>query len=123
MSTVEKFLSDYTTPTHAIVSCELTFTITDEYTIVGNRLQLEQHTDTQNTLTLAGVNLELLSIFLNNKQLSTAEYTIDALSLTIENLPERFTLDITTKIYPEKNTALEGLFKSGAIYCTQNEPE
>jgi len=28
-----------------------------------------------------------------------------------------------TKIYPQKNTELEGLYKSGGIFCTQNEPE
>lgn len=123
MSSVEKFLSDYITPTHAIISCELTFTITDEYTIVGNRLQLQQQSDSQNTLTLAGVDLELISISLDERQLTSSEYSVDIGLLTLENLPERFTLDITTKIYPEKNTALEGLFKSGAIYCTQNEPE
>jgi aminopeptidase N len=123
MPTIEKFLVDYNSPTHTIVSCELMFTITDEYTIVGNRLQFQQQSDSQNTLTLAGVDLELISISLDERQLTSSEYSVDIGSLTLENLPERFTFDITTKIYPEKNTALEGLFKSGAIYCTQNEPE
>jgi aminopeptidase N len=123
MSTVEKFLSEYRQPTHTIISCELTFTITDICTIVVNRIKLQQNIGSQNTLTLAGVELELLDISLDGRMLSSSEYSTDAESLTLENLPDIFTLSITTKIYPEQNTALEGLFKSGAIYCTQNEPE
>jgi aminopeptidase N len=34
-----------------------------------------------------------------------------------------FTLQIKTKIYPHKNTELEGLYKSNGMFCTQNEPE
>ena len=51
------------------------------------------------------------------------EYILNETSLILQSLPENFTLRIITKIYPESNTALEGLFKSGSIYCTQNEPE
>ena len=123
MSSVEKYLSDYTTPTHLILSCELTFTITDTYTTVENKLQLQKNRDDQDTLTLSGIELELHGISLDGKTLSPVEYTMEHESLTLVNLPDTFTLNITTRIYPEKNTALEGLFKSGTIYCTQNEPE
>ena len=123
MSSVEKYLSDYTTPTHAILSCELIFTITDAYTRVENKLQLQKHPGTENTLVLNGVELELQEISLDGNILASSEYSTDADSLTLVNLPDIFTLLITTRIYPEKNTALEGLFKSGTIYCTQNEPE
>ena len=123
MSSVEKYLSDYTTPTHAILSCELIFTITDAYTTVENKLQLQKHPGTENTLVLNGVELELQEISLDGNILASSEYSTDADSLTLVNLPDIFTLLITTRIYPEKNTALEGLFKSGTIYCTQNEPE
>jgi len=43
--------------------------------------------------------------------------------LTILNVPASFTLKIKNKIYPQNNTELEGLYKSGTIFCTQNEPE
>ena len=38
-------------------------------------------------------------------------------------MPERFTLEIITRIQPEKNTALEGLYVSNHIFCTQCEAE
>ena len=34
-----------------------------------------------------------------------------------------FTLDTTVKIHPETNTALEGLYKSSGMFCTQCEAE
>lgn len=75
------------------------------------------------SLVLDGMDLELIQISLDSRVIFPSEYTVDATSLTLHNLPEICTLYITTKIYPESNTALEGLFKSGSIYCTQNEPE
>ena len=38
-------------------------------------------------------------------------------------MPEEGTLTIKTRIFPEKNTALEGLYRSGGMYCTQCEAE
>ncbi len=123
MNTNEKHLSDYTSPTHSILSCELTFRITEEYTIVKNILHLKRNQDDSNSLVLNGIELELIDISLDGRLLLSTEYTRDTEFLHLENLPEVFTLSIHTKIYPEKNTVLEGLFKSGSIYCTQNEPE
>jgi aminopeptidase N len=36
---------------------------------------------------------------------------------------DSFTLDTTVKIHPETNTALEGLYKSSGMFCTQCEAE
>src|SRR5690606_39641260 len=44
-------------------------------------------------------------------------------SLTIPGLPERCTLQISTRIFPQLNTKLEGLYKSNGIFCTQCEAE
>ena len=43
--------------------------------------------------------------------------------LKIKNLPQSFTLVIENQINPKDNTILEGLYASGDILCTQNEPE
>lgn len=112
MSTIEKFLSEYTPLSYSIISCDLVFTISDEYTIVKNTIHIEKighHTD---ILLLNGVNLELLEISLDGKILDSQKYSIDEEKLIISNLPDSFVLSIVTKIFPETNTALEGLFKS-----------
>ncbi|GAJ70778.1 membrane alanine aminopeptidase N [Vibrio sp. JCM 18904] len=44
-------------------------------------------------------------------------------SLVLTDLPSEFELEIVTKIDPEANTALEGLYKSGGAFCTQCEAE
>ena len=123
MTTMEKFLSDYRVSTHVILSCQLMFTITDDHTIVENTIELQNDRENPSTLVLNGEHLELIDISLDWKTLLDTEYSLDHESLTLKDLPEKFTLKIITKIYPDLNTALEGLFKSGSIYCTQNEPE
>ncbi|MDF1614501.1 M1 family metallopeptidase [Desulfurivibrio dismutans] len=37
--------------------------------------------------------------------------------------PEQCTLETVSRIYPAANTALEGLYRSGPMFCTQCEPE
>lgn len=123
MSTIEKFLREYTPLSYSIISCDLVFTISDEYTIVKNTIHIEKIGQHNDILLLNGVNLELLEISLNGTILDSQKYSIDEEKLTIVDLPDSFVLIIVTKIFPETNTALEGLFKSGSIYCTQNEPE
>src|SRR5690606_9642247 len=67
--------------------------------------------------------LELMSVMLNGEILQAEAYAVDAESLTIFNTPENLNLAIMTKIKPEENTALEGLYRSRTMYCTQCEAE
>jgi len=116
------YLKDYTKPAFKIVSVNLTFELFEEETIVTNVmkfLKLENVKD----LRLNAEELELLELSLDDVCVSEENYTIDEESLKIFNVGESFTLKIVNKIYPHKNTELEGLYKSGAIFCTQNEPE
>jgi aminopeptidase N len=123
MPTEEKFLKDYISPFYTIDSCNLTFTITDSFTQVDNFLTFHKNTDSNEDLVLDGVDLELLKIVLDGKELENDTYSITEESLILKDLPNSFNLLIVTKIFPEKNTALEWLYKSAGIYCTQNEPE
>jgi chemotaxis signal transduction protein len=68
-------------------------------------------------------DLTLLALSMNGQRLPEPYYTVDAESLTIHEVPERFTLEIVTRIQPERNTALEGLYVSNHIFCTQCEAE
>ena len=43
--------------------------------------------------------------------------------MIFSELPEEFSLQTKVRIYPQKNKALEGLYKSGQIFCTQCEAE
>ena len=46
-----------------------------------------------------------------------------AKTLTVFDVPAQCRVQVVTRIVPEQNTALEGLYKSGTMYCTQCEAE
>ncbi len=82
---------------------------------------------TASTLRLDGQELELVSVAVDGRLLTSNEYQTDDDSLTLFDLPESCELTIVTRIHPEQNVALEGLYKSGGrsggMYCTQCEAE
>ena len=69
-------------------------------------------------LFLNGVNLELISISIDGVQ---PNYQLIDEGLEISDLADEFTLEITTRIHPEKNTSLNGLYQSSGNFCTQCE--
>jgi aminopeptidase N len=117
------FLKDYRAPDFTIIECSLEFDIFEEYTIVRNSMLIQQLCNEINELRLDGVALELLSLSCNGEKVPSDMQKIDHESLTIYNVQSLFTLELETKIYPQNNTELEGLYKSNGMFCTQNEPE
>ncbi|WP_418641190.1 aminopeptidase N [Sulfurimonas sp. ST-27] len=118
-----KYLKDYKKPAYAIESVDLLFELFEEETLVTNTMQIKKIDASVNDLTLDAVNLELLELSLNALKLQESRYIIEEEHLTVLNVPDAFELKIKNKIYPQDNTELEGLYKSGDIFCTQNEPE
>ena len=118
-----KYLKDYKKPDFKIGSIHLTFDIRDGATTVRAKTVFERVNAAAKNLVLDGQNLGLKSVAMNGEALSSNRYVADADTLTISDVPDKFTLDIVTEIFPEKNTALEGLYSSSGNYCTQCEPE
>jgi len=120
-------LADYRPPDFLIDSVELEFDLGDTETRVKSHLTLRRNPDakTPNTpLHLDGDELELVAISLDGKPLAPGDYHLEpGGALVIPQTPDAFALDITTRIHPERNTALSGLYMSGGNYCTQCEPE
>ncbi len=117
------YLKDYKKPTFEIQSVELAFDLFEEFTLVTNVMKMKKLDENEKNLKLDAVGLELKELWLNDLRLKETRYVIDEESLTILNAPSKFTIKIVNKIYPQNNTELEGLYKSGSIFCTQNEPE
>lgn len=117
-------LADYKPADYLIDTTDLIFEILPEHVEVTATLRLRANymAEQVRPLVLNGEQLELMSIALNQQELNSTEYIIDEHSLTIPTPPEQFTLTIKTKIYPQKNQALMGLYQSQGIYCTQCEP-
>lgn len=120
------YLKDYQPPVFLIDSVDLKFDLFDDYVDVVSHLVIHRNpnnTAKGNTLFLNGDELELRSIFLDGVQLVADKYHISEEALVIENVPDSFELDIETRIYPQKNTALSGLYYVANTYCTQCEAE
>ena len=74
-------------------------------------------------LVLHGQELELVSVAINDQAVAPSDYQLDDHGLTLHPQVAEFELAITTRIEPQNNTALEGLYKSGGMFCTQCEAE
>ncbi len=120
------YLKDYQAPDYLIDETHLTFELFEDHSLVHAQLILRRNPARGAglpPLVLDGQQLELLSVQLDDRPLGAGEYQVDADSLTLQPNAERFVLDTSVKIHPETNTALEGLYKSGTMFCTQCEAE
>lgn len=116
--------SDYRPSAFQVDHVHLQFDLQSDHCIVQSKIDFTRVNDQDASLILDGENLELLEIRLDGKVLTDKDYKFNPESLQIlKRLPEKFTLQIATKIYPQKNTALEGLYESQGIFCTQCEPQ
>ncbi|NLO78883.1 MAG: aminopeptidase N [Xanthomonadaceae bacterium] len=114
---------DYTPPAYLIDDVRLEFELGEQETLVHSELTLRRNGTHDRPLVLDGQDLQLLSVAVDGVPLPEERYQLGPESLTIPGLPERCTLQISTRIFPQLNTKLEGLYKSNGIFCTQCEAE
>ncbi|MGV2929620.1 aminopeptidase N [Vreelandella venusta] len=119
------YLSDYQPPAYQVTHTELTFDLDPAATRVKARLQIERHpsTDSQAPLVLNGEHLTLISLAIDGSPVSDTAYQLTDEVLHIADVPETFILESEVEISPSSNTALEGLYQSNGMYCTQCEAE
>jgi aminopeptidase N len=120
-------LADYRPPDFLIDTVDLDFDLGAAETRVKSRLRLRRNpwsADRQAPLRLDGDTLELVSLALDGAPLGENRYRLTPEGgLELPDAPDAFMLEIETRIAPEKNTALSGLYMSGGNFCTQCEPE
>jgi len=118
-------LADYKVPDFFIDKTELNFQLGELATIVTSRLVMRRNPEgvLNAPLVLNGEQLELKQLMLDGIILTPESYRLDAVSLTLDNLPDQFEIQCTTLIKPQKNTSLDGLYKSSGMFCTQCEAE
>ncbi|MGB5885955.1 MAG: aminopeptidase N [Acinetobacter venetianus] len=115
------YLKDYQKPSFLVESINLDIQVYDDHTIVDSTLVMKRQA--AGALTLLGRDLELKSIQLNGQMLSADQYVLDSEQLQITDAPDEVILQTQVIIHPESNTQLEGLYKAGDLFVTQNEPE
>ena len=118
-------LKDYRPPTYLVDTTELCFRLWEDHALVEARLRLRRNPEAQSEsgLLLHGEELELLRLELDGRALDEGDYRRNHEQLLLDDCPARFELFIRTRIRPRDNTALEGLYQSRKLFCTQCEAE
>ena len=118
-----KYLKDYTAPEFQIERVDLDFDLRDGVTHVRSTLSVSRQGDGGAPLKLDGHDMTLTSVAIDGVTLTSDQYLLTDHHLTILQVPDRFELVIENDIDPGTNTALEGLYVSKGMYCTQCEAE
>src|SRR5690349_8757062 len=108
------YLKDYAPPAFRVEAVELDIDIREDHALVRAKLELRRNAP--GPLVLDGDELELVSI-------SVKDYELTPEKLTIANPPDAFALETVTRIVPQKNTKLEGLYATKHGFVTQCEAE
>ncbi|MGD9918115.1 MAG: aminopeptidase N [Paenirhodobacter sp.] len=119
------YLADYRPFPFALERVSLRFRLAPEATRVQAELHLTPR-EAGAALVLDGEELKLIALAIDGADLKPADYLLTETGLTIHPaaLPEgAFTLTTEVEIAPALNTALEGLYMSNGMYCTQCEAE
>ncbi|NSY39199.1 aminopeptidase N [Leisingera sp. ANG59] len=115
------YLKDYTPFGFDVESVHLTFRLAPETTRVLSRIRFAPKPDAADkTFFLYGEELQLISAKIDG-QAVTPELVDGGLKCAVPSAP--FTWEAEVEINPAGNTALEGLYMSNRMYCTQCEAE
>lgn len=120
------YLKDYRSPDFKIESVDLRVELYEDKAIVHSELKLCRNSSQgrhQRPLVLDGEELKLISIHLDGQPLQSHQYHLEDNQLTLNDVPDLFSLKTVTEIYPQKNTALSGLYRSEKLFCTQCEAQ
>jgi aminopeptidase N len=121
------YLKDYQVPAFIIETTDLDIRIGDEYTSVVARLKVRRNpasSEPSSELVLqGGKDIKLQEVMRDGLILDNANYDLEGSVLSIHQCPETFELTTECLIQPQLNESLEGLYKSGGMYCTQCEAE
>ena len=115
------FLSNYMAPGWHVESVNLTFKLAPEATRVISRIAFTPNPDAPaQPFMLHGEELTLISAAIDGVAVSP---DLTAAGLTCDVPDGAFIWEAEVEIAPVKNTALEGLYMSNGMYCTQCEAE
>ncbi|MEP2642009.1 aminopeptidase N [Roseobacter sp.] len=114
------YLKDYTPFGFDVTSVALTFDLHPTATRVTSRIAFAPKPGAAPEMFLHGENLTLISAHIDGVAV-TPDVTPEGLTCPVPDTP--FIWETEVEIDPQGNTALEGLYMSGGMYCTQCEAE
>src|SRR5690349_6959614 len=116
-------LKDYAPPAYLITGIALDVDIRADDALSKATLTVRRNPASPERgapLVLDGEELELLSVRLDGKEVP---HEVSGETLKIPSVPESFTLETVSRICPQKNTALEGLYATKSGFVTQCEAQ
>jgi len=125
------YLKDYRPPAFLVDFVDLVFELKETDTRVRSTLTLRRNpaasppgdATARPALVLDGRDMALVSVLMDGKPLAPEDFQVDERSLTLPDPPDALTLEVTTRIQPQENRSLEGLYRSDGMFCTQCEAE
>ena len=121
------WLKDYAPSAYLVETVDLDVALHPQETRVRSKLRLKPNplaNGARGSLILDGSNFELESLSLNGRKLKPDSYSVADDTLRLHNPPVgAFVLEAVTLINPSVNKALQGLYQSKGVYCTQCEAE
>ncbi|MGI2216711.1 aminopeptidase N [Shewanella baltica] len=115
-----KYLKDYQAPLFTIDTIDLAFNLAGNETQVQAISRVKRTSKHTQALVLDGEDLTVISLTVDGE---AVPYHVSAGQLVLETALDEFELNIVTKLDPEANSSLEGLYMSDGAYCTQCEAE
>jgi aminopeptidase N len=111
-------LKDYTPPAFKVDTVELDVDIRHDHAIVSAKLAIRRNA--AGPLVLDGDEVQLVSAKVDGRE---ARCDVTPERLTIHDVPDRCTIETVSRIVPQKNTKLEGLYATKNGFVTQCEAE
>jgi len=120
------YLKDYTVPDFFIPEVELDISMFEDDAVVRAKLAVERNNaaaEPAAPLRLDVDELTLEAVVLDGITIAPDRYILDERHLTIANVPDRFELVTVSRIYPQKNTKLMGIYSSSTGFFSLCEAE
>lgn len=116
-----KYRSDYQAPEFLIPTTELFFNLDPQQTIVRSKLSIHRNGQHDKPLTLDSEVAQVLSVKIDGQNIQGFQHGKGQLVIPTDK--SEFELEVESVIDPENNSALEGLYLSAGVFCTQCEAE
>jgi aminopeptidase N len=120
------YLKDYAPPAFLVEHVALDVDIRADHALVLAKLGIRRNPvspDQSAPLALDGEELELASVAIDGTLLRDNAYSLDPERLVIPDLPDAFELETVSRIVPQSNTKLEGLYATKNGFVTQCEAQ
>jgi len=119
---------DYRPPPFLVDALDLTLDLSPYDTAVTSVLSFRRNPyaapgDRDAPLLLDGEQQEAVEVELDAKPVLSSRLRFGAGTLLLADPPDEGTLTVRSRIAPARNAALEGLYVSSGVFCTQCEPE